>query len=127
MSLASALVIYLTDYPAGQYSKSLERSKEKKVVKITKAVKTITKARKLRNIAKAVYLLAFLPFFYHPPCLSKKLHLDNKNLQQNLLFSFFYSFNQNTSITFILLIMSNKQEVQEKPLIILRNAEDYPI
>ena len=80
MSPASALVIHPTDHPAGRYPKGLERSQEEKAVKITKAVKTVTKARKLRNIAKAAYLLALLPSLHHPPCLLKKPHLDNKNL-----------------------------------------------
>ena len=80
MSLASILVIYPTDYLAGQYSKDLEQSQEKKVVKITKMVKTVIKIEKLRNIAKAAYLLVFLLFLYYPSCFSKKPHLDNKNL-----------------------------------------------
>ena len=92
ISPASALVIHLTDHPAGQYPKGLEQSQEEKAVKITKAVKTVIKARKLKNIAKAAYLSTSLLSLHYPPCLSKKPHLDDKNLQQNLFFSFFPSF-----------------------------------
>ena len=80
MSLANALVIYPTDHPAGRYLKDLKQSQEKKAVKIIKAVKTIIKARKLKNIAKAAYFPALLPFLYYFSCFSKKPHLDNKNL-----------------------------------------------
>lgn len=80
MSPANALVIHLTDYSTGQYPKDLEQSHKKKTVKITKAVKTITKARKLRNIVKVAYLPAPLPSLYYLLCLSKKPHPDNKNL-----------------------------------------------
>ena len=92
MNPANALDIHPTNHPAGQYLKGLEQSQEEKAIKITKVVKTVIKMRKLRNIAKTAYLPAFLPFFYHPPCFSKKPHPDNKNLQQNLFFSFFPPF-----------------------------------
>lgn len=122
MSPGNPLVIHPTNHPTDQYPKGLERSQEKKLVKTTKVMKTITKAKKLRNIA---YLPALLLFLYHLFCLSKKTHLDDKNLKQNLPSLFFHSPNQNFSITFIFLKMSNRQKVQKKLLIILRNAEDY--
>lgn len=122
MSLGNPLVIHPTNHPTGQYPKSLERSQKKKLVKTTKVMKTITKAKKLRNIA---YLLALLLFLYHLFCLSKKPHPDDKNLKQNLPSLFFHSPNQNFSITFILRKMSDRQKVQEKYLIILCNVENY--
>lgn len=89
MSLASALVIYPADYSVGQYPKDLEQSEEEKMIKIAKAIKTIVKARKLKNTAKIAYFLTFLLSLYYHLCLSKNPHLDDKNLQQNLHFLFF--------------------------------------
>lgn len=89
MSPANSLVIHLTDHSAGQYLKSLEQNQEKKVVKITKAVKTAEKARKLRN---TVYLPTPLLSLHYFPCLLKKPYLDNKNLKQNLSSLFFPPF-----------------------------------
>lgn len=65
MSSTSILVIYLANHSISQYPKILEQSQKKKVMKIVKMVKTIVKAKKLKTIAKTVYLLALLPFFYH--------------------------------------------------------------
>lgn len=89
MSSTSTQVIHLTVYLTGQYPKGLEQSQDEKVLKTTKAIKIVTKARKLRNIA---YFPALLLFFYHSPCLSKKPHPDDKNLKRNLLSSFFLPF-----------------------------------
>lgn len=72
-------MIYLTDYSTSQYAKKLEQSYEKKAMKITKVVETITKVRKLNNIAKIVYFSVSLLFLYYFLYYLKKPYLNNKN------------------------------------------------
>lgn len=48
------------------------------MVKTIKVIKTIAKAKKLRN---TTFFSAFLPFFYHFPYFLKKPYSDDKNLK----------------------------------------------